>query len=130
MRIGFFNVTMCSSKNNEEGVVYLVYDKYFKRYKVGFTQKKASERMQQIQNASGTELVLINTFEGSRKNEKKLHEYLKKYRIKGEWYKDEKQIEALFERFLVGVMTGITYDESYGQVNSYNIEILKEVFQI
>ena len=130
MRIGLFNVTMCSSKNKKEGVVYLVYDKYFKRYKVGFTQKKASERMQQIQNASGTELVLINTFEGSRKNEKKLHEYLKKYRLKGEWYKDEKQIEALFERFLVGVMTGITYDESYGQVNSYNIEILKEVFQI
>ena len=130
MRIGFFDVTMCSSKKNKEGVVYLVYDKYFKRYKVGFTQKKASERMQQIQNASGTELVLINTFEGCRKNEKKLHEYLKKYKLKGEWYKDEKKIEVLFETFMVGVLTGITYDERFGLVNSYSIKVLEEVFQI
>ena len=107
MKIGFFEINVSVKRANEkDGVLYLAYDKYFKRYKVGITTKKAAERIKQIENASGTELILINTFEGSRKNEKKLHEYLEAYKLKGEWYKDDKKVEELFERFEIGVLTG------------------------
>lgn len=145
---------------NDNGYIYLIYDKYFKRYKIGFT-KNIKIRIKTIAQQSGTEINLLKYFEGNRKVEKKIHNELIQYKLKGEWYNVNDNVIDIFNDFELAVLTGTNKkgweqyknliklekeaskisrelnkeirkipDERFGNVNSYHIMVLEKLFEI
>jgi hypothetical protein len=139
MIYNFFGIRfeIIKNSNNDHVFVYLLYDKYFRRYKIGIT-KNLKKRIQSIARAAGTEIEIIDYFEGWKINEKLIHKHLKQFNLKGEWYKDCQEILNEFELCKFCVLTGYhasneirkVPDERFGKVGSYSISILNELFEM
>jgi len=116
MRIGFFEIKAHIPKifKEKQGNVYILFDKYFKRYKIGYTYGTVVDRCKQIASASGSEYEIVYYFKGWRKNEKYLHRQLEKYKLKGEFYAHDEYVKNMFHCFAHGVLTGADASKNYG----------------
>jgi hypothetical protein len=65
-------------------------------YKIGFTSKNPENRLKQLQTSCPVKLELAKVFNGCRKDERRLHDYLDCARVEGEWFKHI----PLFDDFL------------------------------
>jgi len=94
-----------SSKKEVPCRIYIIYDKYFRRFKIGRT-RDLTTRVNAIANSSGSEMELVGSFEGWPSNEITLHAALKEFRLKGEWYRYDSRVLDMFKEWECGVLTG------------------------
>ena len=70
-------------------------------FKIGISSKM-NKRMTTLQTANSTELFLMGTIKGGKKEEDMLHERFSKYLKRGEWYHPHpeliKEIREILER--------------------------------
>lgn len=62
-------------------------------YKIGFTKDKIQKRINKLQTGNGYELIERYKFETkyNQKVERRLHKYFNTKRLKGEWFKLDKE---------------------------------------
>ncbi len=62
-------------------------------YKIGFTKDKIQKRINKLQTGNGYELIELYKFETqyNQKVERRLHKYFSNKRLKGEWFKLNKE---------------------------------------
>ena len=56
------------------------------RFKVGFTSSTLEDRVRGLQ--SPCELIVLDSFQGRRRDEYNIHKVLSAYHWRGEWYED------------------------------------------
>ena len=54
--------------------------------KLGFTSRSPEKRIQQLQTAQGLPLELVALRKGTRDDERRLHEAMRRARVRGEWF--------------------------------------------
>lgn len=66
--------------------------------KIGFTGKSSPNiRRRKLQTGSGTVLELLAIVPGDRRLEDRLHVYFHAYRMEGEWFRQNPQLDELIE---------------------------------
>jgi len=70
----------------QKKLVYFIYAPETKRVKIGISNKP-EERIKDLQNNSGAELVLLKCLKGGKTLEERLHHRFDNYRQYGEWFK-------------------------------------------
>jgi hypothetical protein len=68
-------------------MIYFLQDRHSLLVKVGYTSGSARSRRRMLQTGNGSELVLLAVLEGTRGDERRLHERFAECRIAGEWFR-------------------------------------------
>jgi len=79
------------------GHVYFVQEVESGAIKIGWSSN-LRKRVLALQAYSPNKLKLLAAFEGTLDTEKKVHESFKEYRIRGEWFRPEKELLDLIEK--------------------------------
>lgn len=69
-------------------IVYIIKIESDNKYKIGYTKKKLSERIKNLQTGSPDNIIAISEFKTKypTKLEKYLHRYYSDQRLEGEWF--------------------------------------------
>jgi len=72
-----------------DGFIYILNQEGTSLYKIGFTQDDTmNSRLSNIQVGNPNNIVVVGTFYTFDKSiEKEIHDYLKEYHVRGEWYR-------------------------------------------
>ena len=97
--------------NPIETQVYLMQDTTNDFYKIG-RSKEPRYREKTLQSENPT-IELLFCFEGSRKDEKYLHECFKEKRIRGEWFRLDDDDIAYFKEYAGKIVK--PWDDCYGE---------------
>lgn len=73
------------------------------RIKIGYT-KKPEARLKQLRQADMEELTVIAITDGTMHIEHKLHDMVRPFCIRGEWFQDCQQVRAVMNDFLNGAI--------------------------
>lgn len=86
---GAFRNRMATIKGESlpSGSIYVLADGAHERFKIGFTANSVSNRVRQIETASGLKLDLLTFFDGSAEEERAIHKQFAKLREEGEWFR-------------------------------------------
>lgn len=76
------------------GTVYFLADADYQFMKVGFS-RNVQRRLAQIQDGGPLQLFVVDEFPGSVNDERAVHDLLKEYRIRGEWFQSDAVLEFL-----------------------------------
>lgn len=63
-----------------------------KSIKIGFTNQNPLARLKALQTGSNLELTLLGVINGDKNRELRLHDRFKEFRIRGEWFKNSKEL--------------------------------------
>ena len=74
-------------------MIYLATDDY--RYKIGFSNN-IPQRMMSLSAKLGVQVNLVAAIEGGREEEQRAHFVFEEYRLTGEWFLKEQEIEDWF----------------------------------
>lgn len=74
-------------------MIYIIYNYENKTIKLGYS-KNPERRLIELQTGNSVKLTLLHVEEGSLEKEQELHNYLKEFKLTGEWYlyKDVKKL--------------------------------------
>jgi len=91
--------------------LYFICDEDSKYLKIGIS-KEPEERIKALQTGCPLKLILLLKFYGTQEIETKLHDELKEYRLRGEWYSltDENgwKVKAAIKELCLGYFCGMT----------------------
>lgn len=73
------------------------------RIKVGFT-KQPERRLTQLRTADMEPLEVLAITDGTRDDERGLHEYLQSHHLRGEWFADNEHVREAMALFMTGVL--------------------------
>ncbi len=76
---------------SQSGWVYFMQDTGTGHIKIGFS-KNVMKRLESIQGANASEIVLLSAIPGSVKKEAALHEFFSGSRIRGEWFEESDEL--------------------------------------
>jgi hypothetical protein len=82
-------------------MIYFIRDAEKKAIKVGYTSKPAGKRLSLLQTGNPSSLTLIGTMDGSKAEEKALHEQFHNLRINGEWFHAAEELESAIGDLLI-----------------------------
>lgn len=91
--------------------VYFVQEDRTGNYKIGKADN-VDKRVAQLQSGNSNKLILLLKVQGGYPLEKSLHKRFAKYRIRGEWFKPNAEIEAYIELNQLNVSIHISDDLS------------------
>jgi hypothetical protein len=74
------------------GYVYVIGTELADRVKIGFTSGDPRARLKALQTGCPDELVVIATEVGSQSLERNLHERFAEKRVRGEWFRVDKEL--------------------------------------
>lgn len=84
-------------KDPKKGYIYLIYDNQNNTLKIGFS-KSPKTRLKYLQSATSNQLTLISYFKGTEKDEKRLHNKFKSFRLASEWFEYNNNILKEFKQ--------------------------------
>ena len=94
-----------------DGFVYFIRAEGTGSIKIGFSTNHPSIRLKELQTGSPSKLELLTFYEGSQKDEKKLHHEFAEDRGNGEWFEEsprlKERIKELLEKSLEKKKEGI-----------------------
>lgn len=74
------------------------------RIKIGFT-KHPEKRFAQLRAADMEELEVLGIANGTRADERGLHDHLQAHNLRGEWFLDNEHVREAMDRFIAGSLT-------------------------
>ena len=80
--------------------VYFIHDAESHAVKIG-TSVEIERRLRELQTSSPRDLVCIGTLPGGPEDEKRLHVMLAKFRIRGEWFRDDEDLMLMINRLMI-----------------------------
>ena len=103
----------CGGKRRGTVTVYFISQGSDGPIKIGFTTKKATKRLAELQVASPQKLILLAVIQGDREVETELHKRFSDSHIRGEWFErgdalmdfieDTSSFEVLYEMRQTGL---------------------------
>lgn len=72
--------------------------------KIGYTSRRSEIRRQCCQTYNSEPIRLLAEAGGERDLEDRLHDYLEKYRIRGEWFENCPQVQEIVQAIDEGLM--------------------------
>lgn len=72
-------------------------------FKIGYTARRSEIRRQACQTYNSEEIRIIADAPGDEALEGRLHLYLKDYRIRGEWFRNEGLVREVVEAIQQGI---------------------------
>lgn len=94
------------------GQVYFIEDREARAIKVGWTSRDPAKRLRVLQTGCPRPLALMGSVEGSKGDEKALHDRLRAYRLRGEWFSDCPEVRAQIGLTLACKAVAILSDDS------------------
>lgn len=70
--------------------------------KIGYTAGSAERRMKQLQTGNIFDLELLGTIPGEMQDEKSMHQELKEYALRGEWFRSATELMAVILEMIDG----------------------------
>ena len=74
------------ARSAKRGTLYILKAEGTDAVKIGFTSLDLSKRVRDLQTGCPHDLKLVASIEGTKGQESEIHETLRDYRIRGEWY--------------------------------------------
>lgn len=75
--------------------VYFIQARESGHFKIGYSSNHPVSRLLSFQTGNPDELVLRGWFKGSQRDERHLHELLRAYRVRGEWFRNTDRVEGM-----------------------------------
>ena len=83
--------------DKEINLIYFIQQGNNGNIKIGYS-KNPKKRLIQLQTATISKLYIIGKISGNRQNEKEIHQYLFKHRLRGEWFKPVKEVLNIIKK--------------------------------
>jgi hypothetical protein len=103
-----------------DAFLYFICDKNAKFLKIGIS-KDPAHRLKNHQTSNPRRLILLLQFYATQQIETKLHNYLKQYNLRGEWYPlsgdNGWKVQSILKELCLGYFCGMTFpvfDYVYG----------------
>lgn len=77
------------------GYVYFIQAKESLAVKIGWTKQQLRGRLSACQTGSHEELAIVGYFTGSRRDEKRMHDFFASDRLCGEWFRWSSSLAAI-----------------------------------
>jgi len=81
-------------------MIYFAQEEPDGNIKIGFTDGDPAERVRSLQTGCSATLVLLAVGEGTQADEKDLHRKLKRFRVRGEWFRPAPEVLALVTEYV------------------------------
>jgi len=88
-------------------MIYFIQEGQRGPIKVGYTIGKPEKRLQTLQTGHPSSLVLLGHIEGTEVHEKKIHQFLGFYRIRGEWFRAEELVIKFIWSLIMRLSKGL-----------------------
>lgn len=98
--------------------------------KIGYTEKNVEHRVRQLQTGSPHKLVILATAEGTKEDERQLHNRFADYNIKGEWFKCVPEIMSYIFPVNLQIATYQNSPKENIPIESPKIVLLAEIERI
>lgn len=92
-----FNIVKNTIKKQNKEYVYFIQNDLTKHIKIGYSSN-IKQRFNNIETASGSSMTLLLLIEGNRRDERNFHLMFDMYRVKGEWFHPNEEIESFLKK--------------------------------